>query len=106
VKFTAPDDNPISERWRDLLAEHLALKVLDVETEVFDFGGQRFLEIPRFDRVGPLGRKGLFSLRALEAEFVGRAREAWPYWLTSWLSRDVFILMPSQERRGFGHLAC
>lgn len=79
VKFTAPDDNPISERWRDLLlAEHLALKVLDVETEVFDFGGQRFLEIPRFDRVGPLGRKGLFSLRALEAEFVGRAREAWP----------------------------
>lgn len=79
VKFTAPDDNPISERWRDLLlAEHLALKVLDVEAEVFDFGGQRFLEIPRFDRVGPLGRKGLFSLRALEAEFVGRAREAWP----------------------------
>ncbi|WP_420254753.1 type II toxin-antitoxin system HipA family toxin YjjJ [Enterobacter asburiae] len=79
VKFTAPDDNPVSERWRDLLlAEHLALKVLGVETEVFDFGGQRFLEIPRFDRTGPLGRKGLFSLRALEAEFVGRARETWP----------------------------
>lgn len=79
VKFTAPDDNPISERWRDLLqAEHLALSVLGVETEVFDFGGQRFLEIPRFDRAGPLGRTGLFSLRALEAEFVGRAREAWP----------------------------
>ncbi|MGK4350856.1 type II toxin-antitoxin system HipA family toxin YjjJ [Enterobacter sichuanensis] len=79
VKFTAPDDNPVSERWRDLLlAEHLALRVLDVETAVFDFGGQRFLEIPRFDRTGPLGRKGLFSLRALEAEFVGRARETWP----------------------------
>lgn len=79
VKFTALDDNPISERWRDLLqAEHLALKVLGVETEVFDFGGQRFLEIPRFDRVGELGRIGLFSLRALEAEFVGKARESWP----------------------------
>lgn len=79
VKFTALDDNPISERWRDLLqAEHLALKVLGVETEVFDFAGQRFLEIPRFDRMGPLGRIGLFSLRALEAEFVGRARDAWP----------------------------
>ncbi|MEH0832632.1 type II toxin-antitoxin system HipA family toxin YjjJ [Pectobacterium cacticida] len=79
VKFTALDDNPVSERWRDLLqAEHLALKVLGVETEVFDFSGQRFLEIPRFDRVGPLGRIGLFSLRALEAEFVGKAREAWP----------------------------
>ncbi len=79
VKFTAPDDNPVSERWRDLLlAEHLALRALGVETAVFDFGGQRFLEIPRFDRTGPLGRKGLFSLRALEAEFVGRARETWP----------------------------
>ncbi|MCW4780709.1 type II toxin-antitoxin system HipA family toxin YjjJ [Enterobacter chuandaensis] len=79
VKFTAADENPISERWRDLLfAEHLALNVLGVETEVFDFGGRRFLEIPRFDRTGLLGRKGLFSLRALEAEFVGRAREAWP----------------------------
>lgn len=79
VKFTALDDNPISERWRDLLqAEHLALKVLEVETEVFDFGTQRFLEIPRFDRVGQLGRIGLFSLRALEAEFVGRARDSWP----------------------------
>jgi hypothetical protein len=79
VKFTAADDNPISERWRDLLlAEHLALSVLGVETEVFNFAGQRFLEIPRFDRIGELGRKGLFSLRALEAEFVGRAREAWP----------------------------
>ncbi len=79
VKFTAPDDNPVSERWRDLLlAEHLALRVLGVETAVFDFGGQRFLEIPRFDRTGPLGRKGLFSLRALEAEFVGRVRETWP----------------------------
>jgi len=79
VKFTAQDDNPVSERWRDLLlAEHLALKVLGVETEVFDFGGQRFLEIPRFDRAGQLGRIGLFSLRALEAEFVGRARDSWP----------------------------
>lgn len=75
VKFTAPDNNAVSERWRDLLqAEHLALKVLGVETEVFDFEGQRFLEIPRFDRVGPLGRIGLFSLQALDAEFIGRAR--------------------------------
>lgn len=79
VKFTALDDTPISERWRDLLqAEHLALKVLGVETAVFDFNGQRFLEIPRFDRAGPLGRIGLFSLRALEAEFIGRARDSWP----------------------------
>ncbi|MEE4481766.1 type II toxin-antitoxin system HipA family toxin YjjJ [Serratia ficaria] len=79
VKFSAPDDNPVSERWRDLLlAEHLALRVLGVETQVLDFGSQRFLEIPRFDRVGQLGRIGVFSLRALDAEFVGNARAPWP----------------------------
>ena len=79
VKFSAPDDNPVSERWRDLLlAEHLALSVLGVETEVFDFGSQRFLEVPRFDRVGQFGRIGVFSLRALDAEFVGDASAPWP----------------------------
>lgn len=79
VKFSAADDNPVSERWRDLLlAEHLALSVLGVETRIFDFSGQRFLEVPRFDRIGPLGRIGLFSLRALDAEFVGNAAAPWP----------------------------
>lgn len=84
VKFTTSDDNPVSERWRDLLlAEHLALGVLGKETEVFDFGGQRFLEVPRFDRAGPLGRIGVFSLRALDAEFIGKARESWPVLVNS-----------------------
>ena len=79
VKFSAPDDNPVSERWRDLLlAEHLALSVLGVEAEIFDFGGQRFLEVPRFDRVGQLGRVGVFSLRALDAEFIGDVSAPWP----------------------------
>jgi hypothetical protein len=79
VKFSAPDDNPFSARWRDLLlAEHLALSVLGVETEIFDFAGQRFLEVPRFDRVGQLGRLGVFSLRALDAEFVGDVSAPWP----------------------------
>ena len=79
VKFSAPEDNPVTERWRDLLlAEHLALLVLGVETEVLDFGGQRFLEVPRFDRIGQLGRVGVFSLRALDAEFVGDVSAPWP----------------------------
>lgn len=79
VKFSAPDDNPVSERWRDLLlAEHLALSLFGVETGVFDFGGQRFLEVPRFDRIGQFGRIGVFSLRALDAEFVGDAAAPWP----------------------------
>lgn len=88
VKFSAADDNPVSERWRDLLlAEHLALGVLGVETEVFDFGGQRFLEIPRFDRVDLLGRIGVFSLRALDAEFVGNARASWPVLVNDLVSK-------------------
>ena len=78
VKFTVADDNPVTERWRDLLlAEHIALEtlieaeILAVQTRVIDFGTQRFLEVERFDRVGELGRRGLFSLAALDAEFVG-----------------------------------
>ncbi|MBS1143231.1 MAG: phosphatidylinositol kinase [Proteobacteria bacterium] len=79
VKFTAQDDNPVTERWRDLLlAEHLALSVLGVETGIFDFAGQRFLEVPRFDRIGQLGRVGVVSLRALDAEFIGDASAPWP----------------------------
>ena len=79
VKFSAPDDNPVTERWRDLLlAEHLALSVLGVETRIFDFGSQRFLEVPRFDRVGQFGRLGVVSLRALDAEFIGDASAPWP----------------------------
>lgn len=80
VKFTIAADNPISERWADLLlTEHIALGVLGVSTYVHDFGGQRFLEIPRFDRVGERGRIGMFSIRALDAEFVGaRPQVRWP----------------------------
>lgn len=79
VKFSAADDNPVSQRWRDLLlAEHLALAVLGVASSVVDCGAQRFLEVPRFDRIGTLGRVGVFSLRALDAEFVGAAHAPWP----------------------------
>ena len=79
VKYSAIDDNAVSERWRDLLlAEHHALAMLGTPSQVLDISGQRFLEVPRFDRVGALGRIGVFSLRALDAEFVGRAHEPWP----------------------------
>lgn len=79
VKFSAAQDNPVSERWRDLLlAEHHALALLGTHSQVIDLNGQRFLEVPRFDRRGAMGRVGLFSLRVLEAEFVGRMHEPWP----------------------------
>lgn len=84
VKFTLTENNPVTERWSDLLlAEHLALDTLNTEgisavhTRIMDFGSQRFLEVERFDRVGELGRRGLFSMKALDAEFVGAGAAGW-----------------------------
>lgn len=85
VKFSEPEDTPISQRWRDLLlAEHLALETLAAggvpaaRSRVLDLAGQRFLEVERFDRTGALGRQALLSLRALDAEFVGASDGSWP----------------------------
>jgi serine/threonine protein kinase HipA of HipAB toxin-antitoxin module len=85
VKFSEAEQSPVSERWRDLLlAEHLALETLRdagitaAQSAVFDSGGQRFLEVVRFDRVGNLGRRALHSLFTLDAEFVGAGTGGWP----------------------------
>lgn len=85
VKFSEPDAGPVGERWRDLLlAEHLALETLReagipaATTRLIDHEGQRFLEVERFDRVGALGRRAVFSLSALDAEFVGAGASGWP----------------------------
>lgn len=84
VKFSAAEDNAVSQRWRDLLlAEHLALRTLSnaeihaVQTRVLNSGSQRFLEIERFDRIGEFGRRGVFSLGALDAEFIGAGNAGW-----------------------------
>lgn len=78
-------DNPVAQRWRDLLlAEHHALTLLRenaiaaVATRILDHGQQRFLEVERFDRIGPHGRRGLISLSAMDAEFIGLGRGGWP----------------------------
>lgn len=78
VKFTDPADSQASQRWRDLLlAEHLALEVLReyglpaAHSTIIDQGGQRFLEVRRFDREGARGRRGVVSIGTLDAEFVG-----------------------------------
>ena len=85
VKFSETEQSPVSERWRDLLlAEHLALETLRAagiaaaKTRLINHNGQRFLEIERFDRIGQLGRQALFSLTALDAEFVGMGTGGWP----------------------------
>jgi hypothetical protein len=40
-------------------------------TDLFQAGGRTFLEVERFDGVGLSGRRGLVSMAALDAEFVG-----------------------------------
>lgn len=85
VKFSEMEEGPVSERWRDLLlAEHLALDTLleagipAAKTQILDQGGQRFLEVERFDRIGDLGRRALISLHILNAEFIGEGAGGWP----------------------------
>lgn len=85
VKFTAREDGPVPERWRDLLlSEHHALETLRAagigaaRSEVIDHDGRRYLQVERFDRSGLLGRRALLSLATLDAEFVGSATPLWP----------------------------
>jgi hypothetical protein len=85
VKFSLPEANPLTERWRDLLlAEHLALQTLHAaglaaaRSELIDHGTQRFLQIERFDRTGALGRRALHSLGSLDDEFTGDRSAPWP----------------------------
>lgn len=85
VKFSLPEANPLTTRWRDLLlAEHLALQVLAegglaaARSELVEHGTQRFLQLKRFDRVGPLGRRALHSLGSLDDEFTGDRSATWP----------------------------
>jgi len=103
VKFSLPDVNPVTARWRDLLlAEHHALNTLAAAgvdaagSSIVDHEGQRFLEVERFDRVGVLGRRGMFSLTAVEAEFVGDASSPWPVIATR-LAADGHITREAAE---------
>jgi hypothetical protein len=87
VKFSAPQDNATTQRWRSLLiCEQLTFQVLSGEfpnsksellSAEVDGVSQLFLEVPRFDRVGDRGRLGVVSLKALDDEFAGLATE-WP----------------------------
>jgi hypothetical protein len=79
VKFSPPLTNPLSQRIADLLvAEHISHDVLrscgheTPRSELIESGNRLFLEVERFDRTAVGGRRGLLSLFALDAEFVGR----------------------------------
>jgi hypothetical protein len=44
---------------------------------LLDAGRRRFLEIPRFDRSGPGGRRGVVSLEALASSLIGSLSRNW-----------------------------
>jgi hypothetical protein len=84
VKFSPRVTTPTGRRWADLLyAEHIANEVLrDVgvataKTRTFHLDQRVFLESERFDRIGPTGRRGLVSLRALDAANLGLGQGNW-----------------------------
>ncbi len=84
VKFSPRLDTAVGQRWADLLhAEHIANQVLGeagfatAQTRIFHFEDRVFLESERFDRVGHSGRKGLVTLRALDAAYIGQAGDSW-----------------------------
>lgn len=78
VKFSPALPSVEGQRWADLLqCEHLALEVVResgidaASSRVFEGGQRTFLEVDRFDRIGTLGRSSLFSLRAIDSEYLG-----------------------------------
>lgn len=85
VKFSTASPNPNAQRWSDLLiAESLALQVVAeaglpaARSEILLGENQQcFLEIERFDRIGPFGRVAMVSLEALDAEFSGSGNANW-----------------------------
>ena len=84
VKFSPKLDTEVGRRWADLLhAEQIANQILSeagfaaAQTRVFEQENRAYLESERFDRVGTLGRRGLVSLRALDAAYVGMGSGSW-----------------------------
>lgn len=84
VKFSPPAQDATSVRLADLLiCEHIAHRILEESGQpsarsTLIFADDRtFLEVERFDRIQtPYQRRGVISMRALDAEFVGYG-EGW-----------------------------
>jgi hypothetical protein len=77
------EENPVATRHRDLMVcEHLALNTLRANgvkaSEAALYQDDRlYLEVKRFDRNGLYGRKGLASLKVIDAEYAG-INGTWP----------------------------
>jgi hypothetical protein len=85
VKFSPPLGQATGQRWADLLRcewhalQSLALHGLAAgDAATLDAGNRRFLEIPRFDRHGAAGRRGVVSLESVHTALGGSLPRSWP----------------------------
>lgn len=114
VKFSAPMDQATGRRWVDLLlCEFHAHQILaeaglaNPGVRLLDAGGRRFLEIPRFDRIGPGGRRGVVSLEALASSLIGSLSRNWLDATTEFHRRELIdggSLASVQRLHAFGEL--
>ncbi len=109
VKFSPPTTDALGTRVADLLvAEHLALSLLAergvpaATTSLHHARGRTFLEVERFDRAGPAGRRGVASLMALDSAFAGKLA-GWPE-TTEALLRQRLISAADHRRVRWLHL--
>ena len=80
VKYSPKLDalNPLAMRYKDLLVcEYLALQTLEqvgfvVSSAKLVHTDRLYLQLKRFDRVGAKGRRGVISLAALQAHYLGK----------------------------------
>ncbi len=110
VKFSPPTDTPAGRCWADLLhAEHIAGTILreagfdSAFTRVFERDRRVYLESQRFDRVGPAGRRGLVSLRALDAAFAGTGGGSWVQFALNLFAHSV---ISAEDRDTIVRLNC
>lgn len=113
VKFSPRIEDNVGRRRADLLiCEHISLEVIResghaaAQAELVEGDAQVFLEVRRFDREGRRGRKGLASMRVLDAEFVGSGR-SWTEISTGLLTQRVIDKETDSEirwREMYGHL--
>jgi hypothetical protein len=86
VKFSGAGESAAERRWADLLVcEHLALQaantlrgVAGARSRIVQAGGRTFIEVERFDRVGPFGRLPTCSMDEIAPTFLDAASTAWP----------------------------
>lgn len=104
VKFVSGEPSPTARRWRDLLwcewkaLQQVAAAGVPASTaRLLDVDGWRFLEVERFDRVGPRGRRAVVSLGAIDNEYLGLGGD----WIAvvAQLVGPPFLLSPEDRRR-------